>query len=114
MSKRCEWKPRTKPPNHVSVAYVAKEFTGTGDLLDLSEEGLKIRGTHTVHAGLQVGLQINATDSAISLHIARAHVRWSKGREFGVKFEALEPAVKAQLLTFLATLAAPVTVLKSL
>ncbi|WP_455389473.1 PilZ domain-containing protein [Petrachloros mirabilis] len=114
MSKRSEWKPRTKPANHVSVAYVAKEFSGTGDLLDLSEEGLKIRGTHTVHAGLQVGIQINATDSAISLHIARAHVRWSKGREFGVKFDALEPAVKTQLLAFLATLAAPITVLKSL
>jgi hypothetical protein len=114
MSKRSEWKPRTKPTNPVCVAYVAKDFSGTGDLLDLSEEGLKIRGTHTVHAGLQVGIQINATDSAISLHIARAHVRWSKGREFGVKFDALEPDVKTQLLAFLATLAAPVTVAKSL
>jgi len=114
MSKRCEWKPRTKPSSHVSVAYIAKDFSCTGDLLDLSEEGLKIRGTHMVHAGLQVALQINAPESAISLHIARAHVRWSKGREFGVKFDALEPAIKTKLLAFLATLAAPVIVSKSL
>ena len=114
MSKRSEWKPRTKPTKHVAVQYVGKDFSGEGDLLDLSEEGLKIRGTHAVHAGLQVALHINATDSAISLHIARAHVRWSNGREFGVKFLTLESAVKTQLLTFLATLAASVPVSKTL
>jgi len=114
MSKRSEWKPRTKPSNHVSVEYVAKDFCGKGDLLDLSEEGLKIQGNHAVHAGLQLGLQINTTDSAISLHIARAHVRWSKGREFGVKFDSLDLAVKTQLLAFLATLAGTVVVPKSL
>ncbi len=114
MSKRSESKPRTKPANPVSVWYVAKDFSGKGDLLDLSAEGLKIRGTHVVQAGLQIAIQIHASDSAISLQIARAHVRWSKGLEFGVKFDALDPVVKAQLLAFLATLAAPVPVSKPL
>lgn len=107
MSKRSESKPRTKPNTPVTVAYLAKNFTGKGNLLDLSEEGLKIQGSHVVHAGLQLALQITAPDSAIVIHVSCAHVRWSNGKEFGVKFEALEPAVKAQLLGFLAALSAP-------
>jgi hypothetical protein len=94
------------------VEYIAKDLSGKGDLLDLSEEGLKIQGNRAVHAGLQLALQITAAESAITLHIARAHVRWSKGTEFGVKFDTLEPAVKKQLLAFLAALSAPVPVPK--
>lgn len=109
MSKRSEWKIRIKPPSPVAVEYTVKGFLGRGDLLDVSEEGLKIRGSHSVHTGEQLSLRINAVDAAISLHIARAHVRWEKGNMFGVKFDTLEPAVKAQLLAFLATLAAPVS-----
>jgi PilZ domain-containing protein len=114
MSKRCEWKIRTKPANHVAVEYVGKDYCGKGDLLDLSEEGLKIQGSHVVHTGVQLALQITTADSSISVHIARAHVRWTKGNMFGVKFETLEPAVKTQLLSFLATLAAPVLTPKPL
>ncbi len=114
MSKRSEWKIRTKPTSHVAVEYIAKEFSGKGDLLDLSEEGLKIQGSHAVHTGVQLALRITAADSAISLYIARAHVRWEKGRMFGVKFDAIDPAVKTQLLAFLAVLAAPVPTPNSL
>ena len=114
MSKRSEWKLRSKPTTPVTVAYIAKDFTGKGTLLDLSEEGLKIQGNHAVHAGLQVALQITGTDSTILIHIARAYVRWSSGKEFGVKFDVLEPAVKTQLLAFLATLGAPVAMPKPL
>jgi len=114
MSKRSEWKPRTKPTSPVTVDYIGKNFTGRGDLVDFSEEGLKIRGSHAVHAGLQLALQITATDSAMMIHIARAHVRWSNGKEFGVKFEALEPSVKTQLIAFLASMNATASTLKSL
>ena len=114
MSKRSEWKIRTKPATHVAVEYTAKEFCGTGDLLDLSDEGLKIQGSRAVHTGVQLALQITTADSAISIYIARAHVRWTKGSMFGVKFDTLEPAVKTQLLAFLATLAAPVLTPKTL
>ncbi len=106
MSKRSEWKIRTKPRCPVAVEYIAKDYSGKGDLLDISEEGLKIQGSHAVHTGVQLAIGITAADYAISIHIARAHVRWEKGRMFGVKFDALDPAVKTQLLAFLATLAA--------
>lgn len=105
MAKRSEWKPRNKPGSPVTVEYISQSFAGKGEILDLSEEGLKLQGTHAVHTGMRLAVQIRTTDSATPLHIARAHVRWTKGREFGVRFDALDSTVKAQLLALLVNMA---------
>ena len=106
--RRSEGKSRTLPSNKLQVEYIAQNFCGKGELLDLSEEGLKMQAAHAIHTGLRLALQIKTTDSTTPLHIARAHVRWVKGAEIGVKFDSLDSTVKTQLTTLLAALSIPV------
>lgn len=107
MAKRSEWKLRAKPQYNLPVEYGALSLSGKGTLLNLSEEGLMIRGTHPVHTGLKLMIKISPKDDTAPLQIPRAHVRWVKGQEFGVRFDPLDPAVRAQLVALITSLAPP-------
>jgi hypothetical protein len=73
-------------------------------MTDLSGDGMKILGTHVVHTGMRLALQLLAGKSAIPIQIPCAYVRWMRDQEFGVKFGPMEPTVAAQLHDLLSTL----------
>ena len=66
-------------------------------MTDLSGDGMKILGTRSVHVGMRLALRLSVGESATSIQIPCAYVRWTRNQEFGVKFGPMEPAVLAQL-----------------
>ena len=109
MSKRGTSNPRSRPANPCAVEYIGQNFAGKGTMTDLSGDGMKILGTHPAHTGMRLALQLLVGESAIPILIPCAYVRWTRNREFGVKFGPMEPAVKAQLHDLLSTLQGPPT-----
>ena len=110
MSKRGTSNLRSRPADPYVVEYSGQNFAGKGTMTDLSDDGMKILGTHTAHTGMRLALQLSAGESAIPIQIPCAYVRWTRNQEFGVKFGLIEPAVKAQLQDLLSTLqGAPTT-----
>ena len=110
MSKRSTSKPRSRVADPCVVEYLGQNFTEKGTMTDLSGDGMKILGTQPVHIGMRLALRLLVGESAVPIQIPCAYVRWTRNREFGVKFGSMEPAVKAQLQDLLSTLqGSPVT-----
>ena len=86
------------------MEYLGQHFAGKGTMTDLSCDGMKILGTHPAHTGMRLALQLLVGESAIPILIPCAYVRWTRNREFGVKFGPMEPAVKAHLQDLLSSL----------
>jgi hypothetical protein len=101
VSKRGTSNPRSRPANPSVVEYLGQNFTGKGTMTDLSVEGMNILGTHPVHTGMRLALQLLISEPGIPIQIPCAYVRWTRGLEFGVKFGPMEPAVTAQIESFL-------------
>ena len=66
-------------------------------MTDLSDDGMKILGTHAAHIGMRLALQILIGKSAIPIRIPCAYVRWTRNQEFGVEFGPMDPTVMARL-----------------
>jgi hypothetical protein len=97
VSKRSTSKTRIRLTTPSVVEYLGQNFTGKGTMTELSSDGMKILGTHPVHAGMRLALRLSVSESTIPIQIPCAYVRWTRGQEFGVKFDAMEPAVTARL-----------------
>jgi len=104
VSKRGTSNPRSRPANPCVVEYLGQNFAGKGTMMNLSGDGMKIRGTHAAHTGLRLARQLSVGESAIRIQIPCAYVRWTRIQELEVKFGPMEPAVPAQLHDLLSTL----------
>jgi hypothetical protein len=66
-------------------------------MTDLSDAGMKIFGTRSVHVGMHLALRLSVGESATPIQIPCAYVRWTRNLEFGVKFGPMESSVLARL-----------------
>lgn len=77
-----------------SVTYVGgsegdQSSGGDGQLIDLSQEGCRILGSHPVIAGTSLTVSIKFSDGHPALCLCGAKVSWIEGNTFGVKFAKL-------------------------
>jgi PilZ domain-containing protein len=61
-------------------------ITGQGTLLDISEDGCRVGGPHTVRKGLRVQLAVEGEPGQPSTILMNCQVAWIKEKEFGVQF----------------------------
>jgi hypothetical protein len=77
------------------VTYVVEGSGGdrgsgaNGQLIELSQEGCRIVGSHPVVAGNSLTLSIKFSDGHPALCLCGAKVCWIEGHNFGVKFAKL-------------------------
>jgi PilZ domain len=76
---------------------------GDGQVMDLSEDGIGVRGDRPVKAGMDLALFIELPGSEDHLCIPHARVSWVKGRRFGVALGALNLKDQHRLQFFLWT-----------
>jgi hypothetical protein len=62
---------------------------GDGQVMDLSDDGIGIRGDRSVKAGMALALFIELPDSDDHVCVPEARVSWVKGHRFGVALDAL-------------------------
>ena len=85
-------------PVQCLVEYRGKDCVGKGKIVDLSNRGLRIEGSGTVHTGLEVTITLHLPDGNPPMVIPGVFVRWSSNRQFGVKFPPISSAVEQRLL----------------
>jgi hypothetical protein len=68
------------------VIYAGVPYVGEGLILNLSSRGCSVEGMQTVLNGSYMKLGLLLSDSALSLRIDLAAVRWVTGSCFGVEF----------------------------
>jgi hypothetical protein len=74
---------------------------GDGSVVDLSNKGLRIRGSMAVKTGLEMTLFIYLPDGRDPLFVLSAKVAWSRGHEFGVEVLKLNARERNRLRYFL-------------
>jgi hypothetical protein len=62
---------------------------GNGHVIDLSRDGIGIRGDRVLRRGLELALFIELPDAEDHLCIPEARVSWISGRRFGVALPTL-------------------------
>ena len=88
----------------VPVRYLRDRMAGEGIIKDLSLSGSYIAGNASVSVGMVLALQIFVPGDPVPLLIDRATVKWVKGSEFGVDFDALHPTVAERITQIISTL----------
>lgn len=74
---------------------------GHGQVLDLSEGGVGIRGNRLLRPGMALALFIELPDAEDHLCIPEARVSWVSGRRFGVALRTLKLEDQNRLRFFL-------------
>ena len=73
---------------------------GDGHILNLSQEGIGVRGDRSLKPGMELALFIELPDSEDHLCIPEARVSWVKGRRFGVALRTMKPEDHNRLRDF--------------
>jgi hypothetical protein len=76
---------------------------GDGTVVDLSKDGLGIRGNFPVRAGLELTMFLYLPDGNDPLFVLEANVAWTSGNLFGVEFKKLCLREGNRLQSFLRT-----------
>ena len=88
----------------VPVRCLGEGVTSEGIIEDLSLSGNYINGNAPVSVGMALALQIFVPGDPDPLLIERAIVKWVKGSEFGVEFDAPQPKVAERIIMTISTL----------
>ncbi len=73
---------------------------GEGSVVDLSVRGCRIETPTHIHTGTVLELRLYLSAEEPSLGVARAVVRWARGKYVGMEFLSLEPEEWARLQHF--------------
>ena len=71
---------------NIRVDYLANHFMGNGTMVNVSRDGMEVRGNYEVTIGLHMSLRIVLPEQPEPLYAGRAIVKWVRGLEFGVQF----------------------------
>ncbi len=74
---------------------------GDGHVMDLSHEGIGIRGNRLLKAGMDLALFIELPDSEDHLCVPEARISWVQGQRFGVALRTLRLEDQNRLRFFL-------------
>ncbi len=67
----------------------AKAVEGLGVVADLSAEGCQISSPTRVRPGAALRLRISLAEINLHIQVAKAEVRWARGKQFGIQFQEL-------------------------
>ena len=70
------------------VFYGRGELVGQGSIVDLHENGCRITGRMPVEVGTHLRLCIWPTDNPTDIVVAQGTVKWTRGLEFGIFWDA--------------------------
>jgi len=76
---------------------------GDGNVVDLSNKGLRVRGNMAVASGLDMTLFLYLPDGHDPLFVLSAKVAWSRGHEFGVEILKMNVREHNRLRYFLSS-----------
>ena len=88
----------------VPVRYLGDGIVGEGIIKDISLNGSYITGNTAVSIGAVIALQIFIPGDPEPLLIDRATVKWVKGSDFGVDFDASQSEVTERIAKIISTL----------
>ena len=88
----------------IPVRYLQPMRASEGLMMDLSMSGASISGNVPVSEGLVLALQLLVPGDPEPLLIEHGIVKWVEASDFGVAFDALDPAVSARIAGILARL----------
>lgn len=83
-----------------AIEYRDGDFVAEGTVLDISQEGWRVKGRRPVRPGTTLSLHVFLPGHSTPLQVDRAVVRWSNGREFGAQLLVLNPEAAACLNNF--------------
>ena len=84
-------RPYRRIPTWYSIYYMSGNVIGKGVVKNLSREGLRVLGDHSLLSGTEVTVRLSLGDMDPPLEIARASVRWTDQHEFGLRIEQVTP-----------------------
>lgn len=88
-------------PSHFSLLYSGMQagqmLMGDGLLMDLSDQGIGIRGNRLVTQGMELTLFIDLPGAEEPACIAQTRVSWVSGLRFGVEMLSSDLSVQNQL-----------------
>lgn len=61
-------------------------ITGEGALLDISENGCRVGGTHALRKGIRIQMAMRGESGQPVTVLTDCNVAWIKDKEFGVQF----------------------------
>ncbi|HEY7533309.1 MAG TPA: PilZ domain-containing protein, partial [Nitrospiraceae bacterium] len=95
--------PRVVGPFNLTFSGMDKDhmIVGEGIVIDLSREGIGVRGNRFVKPGMHLALFIELPDSEEHFCIPDARVSWMMGGRFGLHVETLSLDDQSRLCTFL-------------
>ncbi len=73
-----------------SASFSGESYRAKGSILNLSIVGCRARMGFVIKKGECLGVMIDVPGYEHPLYVARAEVRWSDGREFGMEFTHIE------------------------
>lgn len=85
------------PVHFHTVLSGPKLSESSGMVINLSEGGCCVDTDSQVYTGIQIALVLHVPGGQPAIHIEKAAVRWSRGRELGVGFISISPPEKARL-----------------
>jgi hypothetical protein len=102
----CDRRTDARVPADFRLMYSAQDehedlVMGDGTVIDLSHNGLQIRGDAAVKPGLDMTLFLYLPDGQDPLFVLSARVAWSKGHQFGVQILKMNVRERNRLRYFL-------------
>lgn len=82
------------------IYYSNDQLTGTGAVWNVSLNGWRVDGNIPLTRGTTVSLFTLLPESGKAIIVDQATVRWSRGREFGLEIQQIQPDQVAQLQDF--------------
>jgi len=92
------------PVHFHTVLSGPKLIESSGTVINLSEGGCCVDTDSQVYTGIQIAMVLHVPGEETAIHIEKAAVRWSRGRELGVGFITVSPPNKERLSQLLAKL----------
>lgn len=94
----------TRFPSEFFVEYLGNQFLGRGTVLNLSPNGLLIRGDYLPIVGTRVSLRMVPPDGQGKLFVERAVVRWVGDSQLGMEFVVMAPVAHMRLAALMAVI----------
>lgn len=94
----------TRFPSEFFVEYLGNQFLGRGMVLNLSPNGVLIRGDYLPIVGTRVSLRMAPPDGQGKLFVERAVVRWVGDSQLGVEIVAMTPVAYMRLASLMAAI----------
>ena len=76
-------------PVRCLLYYMGGEFLGKGTVLNMSRNGMRVLGDHSLTPGTDVSVRLLVEEHGPPIEVSRASVRWVTQYEFGLKIDQL-------------------------